>query len=61
MHGRPKIFFWIATSVADVVAANPNGTKTLLANSLSKFAVKGKPVFSNSTGSRPNSVFKFLY
>ena len=57
MHGRPNFFFWIATSVADVVAVNPNGTKTLLANGLSTFAVKGKPVFSNSTGSWPNSVF----
>ena len=33
----PNIFLWIATSVADDAAVNPNGIKTLLANGLSTF------------------------
>ena len=32
---NPNIFLWIAASVVDGVAVNPNGIKTLLANSLS--------------------------
>ena len=31
----PKIFFWVAASVADTAAVNPNGIKKLLANVLS--------------------------
>ena len=42
-----KIFLWIAASVADAAAVNPNGIKTLLANGLSTFPIKGNPVFSN--------------
>ena len=38
-------FFGIAASVA--AAVNPYGNRTLLANSLSTFFIKGKPVFSN--------------
>ena len=30
----PNIFLWIAASVADTAAVNPNGIKTLLANGL---------------------------
>ena len=37
----------MAASVADVAAVNPNGTKTLLANGLSTFPIKGNQVFSN--------------
>ena len=33
----PKVFFWVATSVADAAAFNPNGIKTLLACGLSTF------------------------
>ena len=44
---NPNIFFLIAASVADVAAFNPEGTKTLLANGLSIFSIKGKPVLSN--------------
>ena len=33
----PKIFLWIAASVADAVTVNPNAIKTLLANALSTF------------------------
>ena len=30
-----NIFLWIAASVSDAAAVNPNGIKTLLANGLS--------------------------
>ena len=36
----------IAVSVADAEVVNPNGIKTLLANGLSTFFLKGNPVFS---------------
>ena len=40
----PKIFFLKSASVIDAAAVNPNGIKTLLANSVSTFFLKGKPV-----------------
>ena len=49
-----KAFFSIAASTADAAAVNPNGIKTLLANGLSTFLIKDKPVFSNS----PKSLLK---
>ena len=36
-----------SSSVADAAAVNPNSIKTLLANVLSTFFIKGEPVFSN--------------
>ena len=36
----PEILIWIAASVADAAAVNPNGTETPLANSLSIFLIK---------------------
>ena len=42
-----NIFLWIAASVANAATVNPNGIKTLLANGLSTFHIKGNPVFSN--------------
>ena len=51
-----KIFFWITLSVADAVAVNPNGIKTLLAKGLSTFFIKGKPVFSNGPKDLPKSL-----
>ena len=42
-----NIFLSIAASVADATAINPNDIKTLLANGLSTFTIKGNPVFSN--------------
>ena len=36
-----------------MAAVNPNGIKTLLANCLSRFFIKGKPVFSNSPNDLP--------
>ena len=50
----PNIFLWITASVANAAAVNPNGSKTLLANSLSTFPVKGNPVFNNGPKSLPN-------
>ena len=38
-----KIYFWIATSVADIPAVNPNAYKTFLANGVSTFLINGKP------------------
>ena len=43
-----NIFLEIAASVANATAVNPNGIKTLLANGLSIFFIKGNPGFSNS-------------
>ena len=40
-------FFWIGAFVADTAAVNPNGIKTLLANGVSTFFIKGKSVFGN--------------
>ena len=40
-----NIFLWIATSVADAAAVNPNAFKTLLANGLSIFLINGNPNF----------------
>ena len=39
----PKVFSWIAASVADAAAVNPNGNKTLLANGVSTSFINGKP------------------
>ena len=38
----PQIFFWIAASVAETAAINPNSTKILLVNGVSTFFVNGK-------------------
>ena len=40
-------------SAADTTVVNPNNIKTLLASGLSKFSIKGKPVFSNGPESLP--------
>ena len=50
-----KTFLWVAASVADATAVKPNGIKTLLANGLSTFPIKGNLVFSNGPKSRPKS------
>ena len=36
-----NIFLWIAVSVVDAAAVNPNGIKMLLANGLITFPIKG--------------------
>ena len=50
-----NILLWIAASVADAAPVNPNGTKTLLANGLSTFSIKGNAVFSMGPTSLPKN------
>ena len=47
----PNISSWIAASVVDPAAVNPNSIDTLLANSLSPFPIKDNPVFDNGAKS----------
>ena len=49
---EPELFLRISGSAVDV-AANPNGIKTLLANTVSTFFIIGKPIFSNGPRSLP--------
>ena len=51
----PKIFLWLAASVADTAAVNPNGIKILLANVSSIFFPKGNLVFSDDPKSLPHN------
>ena len=51
----PNVFLWIAESIDDAAAVNPNGIKTLIANGLSTFLIKGNPVFSNAPKSLPKN------
>ena len=41
------MFFWIPAAVDDNTSVNPNGTKTLLANTVSIFSINGKSNFVN--------------
>ena len=50
-----NILLWIAASVADAAPVNPNGIKTLLANALSTFSIKGNAVFSMGPTSLPKN------
>ena len=43
----PYIFLCIPVSAADAAAVNSKGIKTLLANGLITFFIRGNPVFSN--------------
>ena len=52
---NPNIFLWIAPSVTDVAAVNPNGIKTLLASGFGIFPIKRNPVFSNGPKFFPKS------
>ena len=45
----PKIFLWIAASVADAAVVNFNGIQTLLGNDLSIFFIKSSPIFSRKS------------
>ena len=45
----PKAFFCIAASIADLATVNLNCIKMLLANWLSTFFIKGKPVLNNAS------------
>ena len=46
-----SIFLWIAASVVDAASVDPNGIKTLVANGLSTFFIKGNLVLSNGSES----------
>ena len=50
-----NIFSWIAASVVDDPAVNLNDNKTLLANDLSIFPIKGDSGFSNGPKSLPKN------
>ena len=54
-----NIFLWMTTSVAAAAAAaaadNRNGIKTHLANGLSRFRIKGNPVFGKCPRSLPKN------
>ena len=52
---NPKVFFRIAVSLAEAAVVNPSGTKTLLANGLRTFTIKGKPFPSNGPKSLPRN------
>ena len=51
---EPRIFFWIAAFIADSIAVNTNGIKTILADGWSTF-FNGKSVLSNSPKILPRS------
>ena len=48
-------FLCIPPSAAGAAAVNPKGIKTLLANGLIKFDIKGNPVFSNGPSKLPKN------
>ena len=51
MFPDPKIFLCIPASAADAAAVNPKGIKTLFANDLITFFIKGNPVFNKGPSS----------
>ena len=51
----PNIFLRIAACVIIAAAINPNNIKTLLANGLRTFPIKGNPVFCNGAKSLPKN------
>ena len=51
----PKIFLCIPASVADAAAVNPKAVKTLLANYLIRFFIRGNPVFTNGPSNLPRN------
>ena len=48
-------FSCIPASAADAAAVNPKGIKTLLANGLITFFIRGSPAFSNGSGNLPRN------
>ena len=51
----PNILWWIAVPIADATGG-PNGIKTLLANGLRTFPIKGNAVFSNGSKGLPKNL-----
>ena len=52
----PNILLWISVFVVNAATVNPNGIKTLLANALIAFPIKGNLAFSNG----PKSLLRIL-
>ena len=50
-----KIFLCIPAPAVDAAAVNSKGIKTLLANGLITFFIKGSPVFSNGPSNLPRN------
>ena len=50
-----NFYLWIAASIADSAAANPNCIKTLLSNGFITFSIKDNPVFNNGPKSLPKN------
>ena len=50
----------MTASVTEAAAVNPEGTKTLLANGVSKFFINGKPVVINGLRKLRNLPFRLL-
>ena len=48
-------FSCIPASAADAAAVNPKGIKTLLANGLITFFIRGSPTFSNGSSNLPRN------
>lgn len=57
---NPKIFFWIAGTVADVDVVNLKGTKTLLGNGASTLFINGKSTLFNEARKLSSPHFYFL-
>ena len=55
-YSQTLIFFLcIPASAADAAAVNPKEIKTLLANGLITFDIKGNPVFKNGPSNLPRN------
>ena len=57
---EPKTFLCIPVSAVDAAAVTPNGIKTLLANGLITFFIKGNPVFNNGPRSLLRNLFDYI-
>ena len=51
----PNILWWIAVPIVDATGS-PNGIKTLLANGLRTFPIKGNAVFNNDSKGLPKNL-----
>ena len=50
-----NVFLWIAASVVDADAVNPNSLKTILSKGLSTFPIKGNSVFGKNPKNLPQN------
>ena len=51
----PNIFSWFPALSADVAGVNPNGTNTLVVDSVCRFFINGRPTFMNGPRSLPRN------